>query len=165
MRPEPVPLRPEPVEGRRPPRAARAAAVQTWIYAAGFGGSALPVSAYLLTRGRLPTFFKLFEMYGGPWYVRVQPRTFAALLAGFSGVSALTAWSGWLLWRGRKAGAVLNLSLLPIEAVFWRGFDLPIPWLMGNARAALIAASWSSLEDRRSEATATPSATAQFARA
>jgi hypothetical protein len=163
MRPEPV--RPESHEGRRPPRSARAVAVQTWIYAAGFGGSALPVSVYLLTRGRLPTFFHLFEMFGGPWYFRVQPRTFVALLAGFSGVSALTAWSGWLLWRGKKAGAVLNLSLLPIEAIFWRGFDLPIPWLMGSARAALTTASWSSLEDGRSEATATPTATAQFARA
>jgi hypothetical protein len=155
-------MSPEPV---RSSRSARAAAVQTWIYAAGFGGSALPVSVYLLTKGRLPTFFKLFEMYGGPWYFRVQPRTFAALLAGFSGVSALTAWSGWLLWRGRKAGAVLNLSLLPIEAVFWRGFDLPIPWITGAARAALIAGSWYSLENRQSEATATPTATAQFARA
>jgi hypothetical protein len=33
----------------------RAAAVVTWAYTAGFGGTALPVSVYLLTRGELPT--------------------------------------------------------------------------------------------------------------
>jgi hypothetical protein len=132
-------------------KTARAAAVVTWSYAAGFGIPAIPVGVYLLNKGRLPTFMNLFEMYGGPWSSRVEPRTFLALLSAFSGVAALNAWSGWLLWRGRKSGAVLNLSLLPIEAVFWLGFALPIPWLVGGARIALIAASWSSLRDRGSE--------------
>jgi hypothetical protein len=35
----------------------------------------------------------------------------------------------------RNAGAVLNLGLLPVEAVFWIGFALPVPWLFGIARA------------------------------
>jgi hypothetical protein len=34
---------------------APATAVVTWDYAAGFGGTALPVSVYPLTRGELPT--------------------------------------------------------------------------------------------------------------
>src|SRR4029453_19171966 len=119
----------------RSPRSARAAAVVTWIYSAGFGIPAIPVAAYLLMKGRLPTFFDLFEMYGGPWFFRVEPRTFGALLGGaFFGVCTLNAWSGWLLWRGRKAGAILNLSLLPVEAIFWLGFALPFPWLCGAAR-------------------------------
>jgi hypothetical protein len=137
-------------------KTARAAAVVTWIYAAGFGIPAIPVGVYLLTRGRLPAFFDLFEMYGGPWFSRVEPRTFVALLGAFFGVSALNAWSGWLLWRGRKAGAVLNLSLLPIEAVFWIGFALPFPPLCGVARVALVAASWTSLGGRNSEPRKSP---------
>jgi hypothetical protein len=48
-------------------RAARAAAIVTWIYAAGFGLSTVPVSIYLLKRGSLPSFLGLFDMYGGPW--------------------------------------------------------------------------------------------------
>lgn len=131
-------------------RSARAAAVVTWIYAAGFGIPAIPVGAYLLKKGRLPTFFDLFEIYGGPWFFRVEPRAFAALVTAFAGVCALNAWSGWLLWRGRKAGAVLNLSLLPIEAIFWLGFALPFPWLCGAARVVLVGASWKSLGDLRS---------------
>jgi hypothetical protein len=42
--------------------AARAAAAVTWVYAAGFGGSTVPVSIYLLKRGSLPSFFGLFDM-------------------------------------------------------------------------------------------------------
>jgi hypothetical protein len=45
---------------------ARIAAVLTWVYAAGFGISTIPVALYLARRGTLPTFFGLFEMYGGP---------------------------------------------------------------------------------------------------
>jgi hypothetical protein len=132
---------------------ARAAAVVTWIYAAGFGLPAIPVAGYLLAHGRLPTFLNLFEMYGGPWSARVDEETFVALLAAFFGVTAVTGWSGWLLWRGRRAGAVLNLALIPAEAVFWIGFALPIPWLVAVARVALVAASWSSLSNGGSRGT------------
>jgi hypothetical protein len=145
MRAELDPRGSAPVEGRSSPRSARGAAVVTWIYAAGFGIPAIPVGVYLLNKGRLPTFINLFEMYGGPWFLRVEPRTFVGLLGAFSVACALNAWSGWLLWRGRKAGAVLNLSLLSIEAIFWLGFALPFPWLCGAARVVLVVASWRSL--------------------
>ncbi len=126
-------------------RTARAAAVVTWIYAAGFGVPAIPVAGYLLAHGRLPRFGNLFEIYGGPWSARVDKETFIALLAAFSAVTAVTGWSGWLLWRDRKAGAALNLALIPVEAVFWLGFGLPLPWPVAVARTALVAAPWSSL--------------------
>ena len=66
-------------------KTARAAAVLTWIYAAAFGLPAIPISAYLVAQGHLPTFMGLFETYGGPWSARVEPRTFVALLAAFLG--------------------------------------------------------------------------------
>jgi hypothetical protein len=136
-------------------KTARAAAVVTWIYAAGFGGAAIPVAVYLKTRGHLPTFMGLFETYGGPLSARVEPLTFVALLAAFLGVTILAALSAWWLWRGRRSGAVLNLALLPIEAIFWLGFALPFPWLSGVARAALLVASWRSLGDRGSDTATT----------
>jgi hypothetical protein len=91
--------------------AGRAAAVLTWVYAAGFGIPAIPVSGYLLSHGSLPWFLDLFPM----------------------------------LWQGRKVGALVNLALLPVEAIFWLGFALPFPWLVGAARAVLIAIAWRSL--------------------
>ena len=131
-------------------KAARTAAVLTWIYAAAFGLPAIPISAYLVAEGHLPTFMGLFETYGGPWSARVESRTFVALLAAFLGVTILAALSAWWLWRGRRSGAVLNLALLPIEAIFWFGFAVPIPWFFGIARVVLLAASWASLGDRSS---------------
>ena len=40
--------------------------------------------------------------------------------------------------------------LLPVEALFWYGFALPFPWLIGLLRAALIASAWPSLGSRGS---------------
>jgi hypothetical protein len=105
--------------------AGRAAAVLTWVYAAGFGIPAIPVSGYLLSHGSLPWFLDLFPMYGGPWSSRLSAGTFVALLAVFLVVTGLAAWSAWWLWQGRKVGALVNLALLPVEAIFWVGFALP----------------------------------------
>ena len=124
---------------------ARIAAVLTWVYSAGFGLSTVPVAIYLLRRGRLPVFAGLFETYGGPWSARLQQRTFIVLLMAFLIVTLVAAWAAWLLWNGSKAGAVLALVLLPIEAVFWVGFALPIPWLIGVARVAYTALAWKGL--------------------
>jgi hypothetical protein len=124
---------------------ARIAAVLTWVYSAGFGLSTIPVAIYLLRYGRLPVFAGLFESYGGPWSARLPPRTFMVLLMAFLIVTLVAAWAAGLLWNGSKAGAVLALVLLPIEAVFWVGFALPIPWLIGVARVAYIALAWKAL--------------------
>ncbi len=138
-------------------RTARAAAVVTWAYVGAFGGFALPVAVYLNRQDRLPTFLGLFQMYGGPWSAELSKAEFTARLVAFAGVTALAGWSAWLLWRAdsdrrRVGGAVLNVALLPVEAIFWVGFALPIPWLCAASRLALIAASWVSAS-RSSRAT------------
>jgi hypothetical protein len=123
----------------------RAAAIVTWAYAAGFGLSAIPVAVYLRQRGQLPTFFDLFEMYGGPWSARVSHGTLELLLIAFLMVALAVAWTAWLVWNGSKTGAILALALIPIEIVFWIGFALPIPWLLGAARVILVLLGWRSL--------------------
>lgn len=127
-------------------RSARSAAVLTWVYAAGFGLPAIPVSIYLLQRGRLPTFWGLFEMYGGPWSAQLLDQSLVLRLNAFLVVTVVAAWSGWLIWKGLRTGAILNLGLLPVEAVFWIGFALPFPWLSGVARTVLLAYAWRSLD-------------------
>jgi hemerythrin-like domain-containing protein len=127
----------------------RAAAILTWVYTAAFGVPAIPVSVYLIQRGRLPTFGDLFEMYGGPWSLRVSNGTLVALMLGFLGVTLVAGWSAWLIWRGRRTGAVVNLALLPVEALFWVGFALPVPWVIGFARVALLLLGWRSLTPPR----------------
>jgi hypothetical protein len=125
---------------------ARIATVLTWVYAAAFGVPAIPVAIYLRQRGTLPTFLDLFPMYGGPWSSRLEDGTFIMLLIAFLIVVLIATWAAWLLWNGSKSGAVISLVLLPVEAVFWLGFALPFPWLIGIARAALILVAWKSLD-------------------
>ena len=123
----------------------RATAIVMWAYAAGFGLSTIPVALYVQQRGRLPSFFGLFDMYGGPWSARLSDDEFVLRLIAFLVVMLVVGWAAWLVWNGSKAGAVLSLALLPIEAVFWLGFALPIPWLLGAARVVLLLVGWKSL--------------------
>ena len=125
---------------------AQIGAVVTWVYAAGFGIPVAYVAPYLVRNGKLPTFFDLFPMYGGPWSSRFGTQTFVWLLILFAVVTLAAAWAGWLVWQGSRTGAVLSLTLLPVEAVFWIGFALPIPWVVGIARIALLAVAWKSLD-------------------
>ena len=120
----------------------RSVALVTWVYVAMFGIPALPVVLFLAENGRLPSLWGLFQMYAGPWSSSYVDDRLTVLLLVFLGVTLVAAGSGWLLWTHRRAGAVLNLALLPLEAVFWIGFALPVPWLFGVARVVLTVRAW-----------------------
>jgi hypothetical protein len=132
----------------------RTAAVVTWVYAAMFGVPAVPVAIFVAENSRLPSLWGLFDMYGGPWSTRLADDRVIALLLVYAALVLAAVISGWLLWKLRKAGAVLNLGLMPIEAFFWIGFALPAPWLFGIARVALVYLAWPELAGSRRTATA-----------
>ena len=130
----------------------RTAAVVTWAYAAMFGVPAVPVAIFLAATGG-PSLWGLFDMYAGPWSSRFPDDRVIALLLVYSGLAVAAVLLGWLLWEKRKAGAVLNLGLLPVEAIFWVGFALPVPWLFGIARVTLVALARPELSGSRRQAT------------
>ena len=123
-------------------RRSRAAATVTWVYVAMFGIPAVPVAVFLADHGRLPSLWGMFSMYAGPWSARFTDDRVGELLLAYAGLSLVSVLSGVLLWRMRRSGALLNLGLLPVEAVFWSGFALPVPWLLGMARVVLVALAW-----------------------
>jgi hypothetical protein len=55
-------------------------------------------------------------------------------------------WAGWLLWTGKRSGALLEFGLLPVEAAFWYGFALPIPPLLAIAPVVLTIVAWPDLK-------------------
>jgi hypothetical protein len=135
---------------------ARVAAIVTWVYALGFGLPTVPVSIYLLRIGHLPSFYGLFEMFAGPWSASASDRTFVVLLLLFGAATLVAVGSACWLWQQRRIGAVLNLAVLPVEAVFWIGFALPLPWVTGLARVVLVALAWNSLEKSERQADLAP---------
>jgi hypothetical protein len=86
---------------------------------------------------------RVSDLRRGP-FEAIGIRTTVALLVAFFVVCGLEVVTGWLLWRGLRAGAVLAVALLPIELAFWIGFALPLGPPLGLARAILVIRQWSS---------------------
>ena len=72
-------------------------------------------------------------------------RQLVGLLIGYFGLLIFVAWATGRVRRGSRRGALIAAGLLPIEAVFWFGFALPAPWVLGAVRLALIIAVWRRL--------------------
>jgi len=125
--------------------ALRISAALTCLVAAGFGAPTPYAATHLLRHGKLPTFLGMFPMYGGGFFTRTSHPVFVILLALFAMVCTADCFAGWLAWNGLRVGAWLMIALVPLEAVFWIGFALPIPPILAVVRFALLIAGWASL--------------------
>ena len=92
---------------------------------------------YLSRRGEVWTFLG-FPTYGGGPFEAIGIQTIVLLLVAFLVVCGLEVVTGWLLWCGLRAGAVLAVALLPFEPAFWIGFALPFGPPLGLARTILV---------------------------
>ena len=133
----------------------RAAAVLAWFAGLGFGLPCGYAIWYLADRGHVWIFLG-FPTYGGGPFEDIGIQTTVPLLVLFLLVCAAEVAAGWLLWRQRRAGAVLALTLLPLEFAFWVGFALPAGPPIGVARTVLVLLSWSSLSRRRAQEAGRP---------
>jgi hypothetical protein len=124
-------------------RLARGAAITSLFLGLGFGLPCLYGVWYFATRHEVWNFLG-FPTYGdGPFEANGIPTT-VPLLIGFLIVCALEVATGGLLWAPRPSGYWIGILLLPFEAVYWIGFDLPFGPLLGIARTVLIVvAVWS----------------------
>jgi hypothetical protein len=100
-----------------------------WSLSAGHG---VPVVLGFPTYGGGP-----FEAYGVP--------TTIPLVVLFLVVCVGQIVAGSMVWRGRRAGAIVALLLLPAGAVFWWGFALPLGPVLGVLWAVLIVLGWPAL--------------------
>lgn len=123
----------------------RVAAVLLWVNAVGFGVFCVPAIRNLLAGRDVPIVMG-FKAYGGGPFERIGIQSSVGLLSAFLLVCIAEGVAGGLLWGGNKAGAVLAFALLPIGAVFWWGFALPIAPLFAVASTILIVLGWGSLE-------------------
>ena len=104
----------------------RAAAILCWVNAIGFGVFTIPAMARVRAGKDIPMVMG-FPAYGRGPFEAHGIRSTVPLLAGFLFVCVLEGVAGWLLWGEHRSGAILAIAVLPLGAVYWWGFALPIP--------------------------------------
>jgi hypothetical protein len=122
----------------------RAAAILCWINAIGFGVFTIPAMARVRAGRDIPMVLG-FPAYGRGPFEAHGIRSTVPLLAGFLVVCVMEGLAGWLLWGEHRSGAILAIAVLPLGAVYWWGFALPIPPVLALVRTALIVAAWHDL--------------------
>jgi hypothetical protein len=103
----------------------------------------VPTLYYAFSRGRLPRVGGI-TLLGGP-FERLGLNTLIIAGIGYIIVSALKILAAYWLWGSRMDGAVLELILLGLSAIFWYGFALPFGPLLGVAQVILLALAWGAL--------------------
>lgn len=105
--------------------------------------SVLPVLKYALAHGHLPTVGGIRLLSGPLEALGIEAVIVAGLV--FVVVSGLKLLAAYWLWQARMDGAVLELILLGLSAVFWYAFELPFGPLGGVAQIILLALVWGNL--------------------
>ena len=116
---------------------------------------AVCIDAFIWLVGVIPTLYYAFthralttvagiRLMGGPFEaLGLEGLIVAGII--FVVVSALKILAAYWLWESRRDGAVLELILLGLSAIFWYGFALPLGPLLGILQIVLLALVWSSL--------------------
>lgn len=103
----------------------------------------VPTLYYAFSQGRLPTFGGI-RLIGGP-FEKLGLEALIVAGVGYIIVSGLKILAAYWLWSSRMDGAVLELILLGLSAIFWYGFALPLGPLLGIIQAVLLILAWRSL--------------------
>ena len=115
-----------------------------WFIGLSFGGPAVWCAVRVASGQDLPMTMG-FRAFDGPFAARFDDARMAALLLAFAAVCLADIVAGVLLWRHSMVGAWLALATLPLGAVFWYGFALPIPPMAALVRSLLIWKGWDQL--------------------
>jgi hypothetical protein len=103
----------------------------------------VPTLYYAFSRGNLPRLGGI-TLLGGP-FEKLGLNALIVAGIGYIIVSALKILAGYWLWDSRMDGAVLEMILLGLSAIFWYGFALPLGPLSGVVQVVLLALTWKSL--------------------
>lgn len=102
-----------------------------------------PTLYYAFKHRNLPTLGGI-RLLSGPF----EKLGIDALIVAGSGyliVSALKILAAYWLWHARMDGAVLELILLGLSAIYWYGFALPLGPLFGIIQVVLLVLVWGRL--------------------
>jgi hypothetical protein len=125
-----------------------AASILCYIHGVGWPIGIAPTIVYTIRNRTLP--IRTLPIVGpiralsGPFEV-LGMDAMILLAVLWVAINLLQILAGYWLWKSRRKGGILGISLLAVSAVFWWGFALPIPPVVGLLLAGLLAAGWKSL--------------------
>ena len=132
-------------QGRHP--AITAASILCYIMGVGWSIGAPRTISYMIRNRALRVIdspFGQFRGMSGPFEaLGMDAMILLAIL--FSTINLLYILAGHWLWKSRRKGSMLAISLLALSVVFWLGFALPFGLLVGPLLAGLLAVGWKSL--------------------
>lgn len=108
-----------------------------WIF------GVLPTLKYALDHRVLPTVGPIRLLAGPMEALGIEAVIVTGLVFVF--VSALKLLAAYWLWHSRLDGAVLELILLGLSAIFWYAFELPFGPIAGLVQIILLVLVWGSL--------------------
>ena len=103
----------------------------------------IPTLYYALSNGSLPTLAGI-PLLAGP-FEELGLNNLIVAGIGYVMVSALKILAAYWLWNSRKDGAILEVVLLGLSAIFWYGFALPLGPIFGVIQVVLLALTWNAL--------------------
>jgi hypothetical protein len=103
----------------------------------------VPTLYYALIQKRLPTLTGI-HLLGGP-FEKLGIDALIVAGIGYIIVSALKILAAYWLGQSRQDGAVFEIILLGLSAIFWYGFELPLGPLFGILQVVLMVLVWSEL--------------------
>ena len=111
--------------------------------ALGWAFGVLPVLKYALAHRTLPTIGRMRLLSGPIEVLGIE----AVIVTGvvFVVVSALKLLAAYWIWQARVDGAILEIILLGLSAIFWYAFALPFGPVGGVIQIILLAFVWKSL--------------------
>jgi hypothetical protein len=107
------------------------------IDALGWAFGVLPVLKYALTHRALPTVGGIRLLSGPIEALGIETVIVTGIV--FVVVSALKLLAAYWLWQARLDGAILEIILLSVTAIFWYVFELPFGPLSGIIQVVLLA--------------------------
>ena len=113
------------------------------IDALGWALGVLPVLKYALRHRSLPTVGGIRLLSGPLAALGIETVIVTGIV--FVVVSALKLLAAYWLWQMRLDGAILEIILLGLSAVFWYAFALPFGPIGGVVQVVLLALVWNSL--------------------
>ena len=103
----------------------------------------VPTLYIALTQKRLPTLTGM-RLLGGP-FEKLGIDALIVAGIGYIIVSALKILAAYWLGQSRQDGAVLEIILLGLSAIFWYGFELPLGPILGIIQVVLLVLAWKTL--------------------